>query len=57
MTRYEVTVHTGDRRDASAFNDVFIRLVGTDGASERTMLKNDRQTSAFSKGDVSLETG
>lgn len=55
MVCYEVTVHTGNRKDASTFSDVFIKLVGTDGESERTMLKNDKQTSAFRQGDVSLE--
>ncbi|KAF1378131.1 hypothetical protein PFLUV_G00186910 [Perca fluviatilis] len=35
MVNYEVTVSTGKLVGAATFNDVFIKLVGTDGESER----------------------
>ena len=52
MVNYEVTLSTGDLAYASTFNNVFIKLVGTDGESERTWLKGALQ---FTKGTVSLK--
>lgn len=55
MVYYEVTVFTGSYDDATTFNDVFIKLVGIDGKSERTMLKNEEHISPFTQGKVSLK--
>ncbi|KAM7419361.1 hypothetical protein PAMA_016471 [Pampus argenteus] len=38
MVEYKVTVFTANLAGAATFNDVFIKLVGTDGESERTWL-------------------
>ncbi|XP_077950774.1 polyunsaturated fatty acid lipoxygenase ALOX15B [Gasterosteus aculeatus] len=46
MVKYEVTVFTTDVADAVTFNDVFIKLVGTDGESDRIWL--DRYKGALS---------
>uniref|UniRef100_A0A8D0D8M0 PLAT domain-containing protein n=1 Tax=Sander lucioperca TaxID=283035 RepID=A0A8D0D8M0_SANLU len=40
MVNYEVTVSTGNLAFAATFNNVFIKLVGTDGESKRTLLGN-----------------
>ncbi|XP_077428046.1 polyunsaturated fatty acid lipoxygenase ALOX15B-like [Vanacampus margaritifer] len=40
MVLYEVTVYTGDRVCAATLNSVHIRLVGTDGKSDRTLLNS-----------------
>lgn len=40
MIDYEVTVFTADTVLATTFNNVFIKLVGTDGDSERQWLVN-----------------
>ncbi|XP_057698628.1 arachidonate 12-lipoxygenase, 12R-type-like [Corythoichthys intestinalis] len=40
MVDYEVTVYTGDRINATTVNPVHIKLVGTDGESDRTWLKS-----------------
>ncbi|XP_061626759.1 arachidonate 12-lipoxygenase, 12R-type-like [Phyllopteryx taeniolatus] len=40
MVTYEVTVYTGDRVHATTMNPVHIKLVGTDGESERTWLRS-----------------
>ncbi|XP_077380150.1 arachidonate 12-lipoxygenase, 12R-type-like [Festucalex cinctus] len=40
MVDYEVTVHTGDRVHATTVNPVHIKLVGTDGESDRTWLRS-----------------
>ncbi|XP_061685164.1 polyunsaturated fatty acid lipoxygenase ALOX15B-like [Syngnathoides biaculeatus] len=40
MVDYKVTVHTGRRLKAATLNNVRIKLVGTDGESERTELKS-----------------
>ncbi|TDH05392.1 hypothetical protein EPR50_G00142390 [Perca flavescens] len=39
MANYEVTVSTGNVDYAATFNNVFVKLVGTDGESKRTWLK------------------
>ncbi|XP_073326355.1 polyunsaturated fatty acid lipoxygenase ALOX15B-like [Pagrus major] len=36
MVDYEVTIHTGNRACASTINSTYIKLVGTDGESDRT---------------------
>ncbi|KAK9540482.1 hypothetical protein VZT92_002932 [Zoarces viviparus] len=40
MVDYIVTVYTGDLAFAGTFNNVYIKLVGTDGESKRTWLEN-----------------
>ncbi|KAM9819931.1 polyunsaturated fatty acid lipoxygenase ALOX15B-like isoform 3-T3 [Syngnathus typhle] len=40
MVVYEATVYTGDRIQATTLNSVHIKLVGTDGESDRTWLKS-----------------
>ncbi|XP_077380664.1 arachidonate 12-lipoxygenase, 12R-type-like [Festucalex cinctus] len=40
MVDYEVTVYTGDRVNATTLNSVNIKLVGTDGESDRTWLRS-----------------
>ncbi|XP_035850116.1 polyunsaturated fatty acid lipoxygenase ALOX15B-like [Sander lucioperca] len=52
MVNYEVTVSTGNLAFAATFNNVFIKLVGTDGESKRTWLKGALQ---FTDGTVSLK--
>ncbi|XP_070783214.1 hydroperoxide isomerase ALOXE3-like [Enoplosus armatus] len=53
MKDYEVTVSTGNRVRASTFNNVFIKLVGTEGESEHKWLKGAK---AFRIGAVSTFT-
>ena len=50
MVNYEVTVSTGKLVGAATFNDVFIKLVGTDGESERV-----KRTLPPTSGTVSLK--
>ncbi|KAF7217926.1 polyunsaturated fatty acid lipoxygenase ALOX15B [Nothobranchius furzeri] len=50
MMKYEVTVFTSDRVSATTLNNVFIKLVGTDGESERKLLISLRGASAFVRG-------
>ncbi|XP_061765264.1 hydroperoxide isomerase ALOXE3-like [Nerophis ophidion] len=40
MVVYEVTVYTGDRVHATTLNYIHIKLVGTEGESDRTWLKS-----------------
>ncbi|XP_077428040.1 arachidonate 12-lipoxygenase, 12R-type-like [Vanacampus margaritifer] len=40
MVDYEVTVYTGDRVHATTVNPVHIKLVGTEGESDRTWLRS-----------------
>ncbi|XP_061626744.1 arachidonate 12-lipoxygenase, 12R-type-like [Phyllopteryx taeniolatus] len=40
MVDYEVTVYTGDRLNSTTLNPVHIKLVGTDGESERMWLRS-----------------
>ncbi|TDG99347.1 hypothetical protein EPR50_G00193140 [Perca flavescens] len=49
MVNYEVTLSNGNLAYAYSFNKVFIKLVGTDGESERTWLKGALQ---FTKGTL-----
>lgn len=54
MPSYDVTVSTADIVSATTFNNVFIKLVGEDGESERQWLVNFKGAAAFMKGMVSL---
>ncbi|XP_035992938.1 polyunsaturated fatty acid lipoxygenase ALOX15B-like [Fundulus heteroclitus] len=56
MLDYEVTVFTANRPFAATFNNVFIKLVGTSGESERKWLLSLRGASAFAKGAVASFT-
>ncbi|KAF1378127.1 hypothetical protein PFLUV_G00186870 [Perca fluviatilis] len=49
MVNYEVTVSTGNLACATTFNDVFVKLVGTDGESKRTWIKG---TISFTHGTL-----
>ncbi|KAM7419363.1 hypothetical protein PAMA_016473 [Pampus argenteus] len=51
MVEYKVTVFTANLAGAATFNDIFIKLVGTDGESERTWLHS--WTPSFCPGSVS----
>uniref|UniRef100_A0A665W4G4 Hydroperoxide isomerase ALOXE3-like n=1 Tax=Echeneis naucrates TaxID=173247 RepID=A0A665W4G4_ECHNA len=54
---YKVTVHTTSVTNATnaiTFTDVFIKLVGTEGESDRTRLLNPRGTTSFHSGAVSV---
>uniref|UniRef100_H3DKZ7 Arachidonate epidermal lipoxygenase 3 n=1 Tax=Tetraodon nigroviridis TaxID=99883 RepID=H3DKZ7_TETNG len=53
MVRYHVTVSTADVVAATTFNNVFIKLVGEDGESERRLLVSLKGAAAFIKGAVS----
>lgn len=55
MAKYIVTVTTGNLAGATTLNNVFIKLVGTDGESKRKWLIGLKGASAFIKGTVSLE--
>ena len=55
MVDYKVTVSTSHATTATTFNNVFIKLVGTDGESERKWLIGFRGATAFVKGAVSLK--
>ena len=55
MVDYKVTVFTGSLDHATTFNNVYIKLVGTDGESDRTLLRDYKQPLAFIKGAVSLK--
>lgn len=54
MLDYEVTVFTANRATATTFNNVFIKLVGISGESERKWLFNLRGAAAFVRGAVSM---
>uniref|UniRef100_A0A3B3YNT5 Lipoxygenase domain-containing protein n=1 Tax=Poecilia mexicana TaxID=48701 RepID=A0A3B3YNT5_9TELE len=56
MVDYEVTVYTANRTAATTFNNVFIKLVGTSGESERKWLFNLKGASAFVRGAVASFT-
>lgn len=56
MVKYVVTVFTADLAAAATLNKVFIKLVGTDGESERKWLMSLKGASAFIKGAVSLKS-
>ena len=52
MVDYEVTVITGSRLYSFTYDYIYVKLVGTDGESERTCFNT---TKAFVTGAVSLE--
>lgn len=54
MVDYKVSVSTGNLAMATTFNNVFIKLVGTDGESKRAWLVSLKGALAFVKGAVSL---
>ncbi|XP_068178376.1 hydroperoxide isomerase ALOXE3-like [Antennarius striatus] len=53
MVTYEVTIYTGERVAATTFSNVYIKLVGTDGESDRTWLLGFKVVLSFIKGAVS----
>uniref|UniRef100_A0A671TZE0 Hydroperoxide isomerase ALOXE3-like n=1 Tax=Sparus aurata TaxID=8175 RepID=A0A671TZE0_SPAAU len=53
MVDYEVTIFTGSLDQATSYNEVYIKLVGTDGESHRTRLIDYKGSSAFIRGAVS----
>ncbi|XP_020504092.2 hydroperoxide isomerase ALOXE3 [Labrus bergylta] len=53
MVKYQVTITTGSIAGASTFNHIFIKLVGTDGESDRSWLINFKGALAFTPGAVS----
>lgn len=55
MVNYIVTVFTGNFAASTTLNNVFIKLVGTDGESKRKWLIGLKGASAFIRGTVSLE--
>lgn len=52
MGDYEVIIFTGNVSNASTFNKIYIKLVGTDGESERTHLWSC--VPSFYRGAVSM---
>ncbi|XP_073321845.1 arachidonate 12-lipoxygenase, 12R-type-like [Pagrus major] len=56
MVDYEVTVFTDNLDHATTYNDVYIKLVGTDGESHRTQLRDYKGPLAFIRGAVSSFT-
>ncbi|XP_061586510.1 polyunsaturated fatty acid lipoxygenase ALOX15B-like [Cololabis saira] len=56
MAEYEVAVFTDNRVAATTFNNVFIKLVGTEGESERTRLVSKKGMFLFTRGAVSYFT-
>lgn len=55
MVWYVVTVTTANLTQATTFNNVFIKLVGEDGESDRTWLASLKGACTFYKGAVSVE--
>ncbi|XP_042340950.1 polyunsaturated fatty acid lipoxygenase ALOX15B-like isoform X2 [Plectropomus leopardus] len=53
MVSYEVTVSTGNLAGATTINNVFIKLVGTEGESDRKWLMGFKGASSFMRGVVS----
>ncbi|XP_031727291.1 arachidonate 15-lipoxygenase B-like isoform X3 [Anarrhichthys ocellatus] len=56
LVNYIVTVATGDLAFAGTFHNVYIKLVGTDGESERTWLESLKGALSFMSGAVSSFT-
>uniref|UniRef100_A0A3P9MN05 Arachidonate 15-lipoxygenase type B n=1 Tax=Oryzias latipes TaxID=8090 RepID=A0A3P9MN05_ORYLA len=56
MVNYKVTLYTDDRVAAGTLNHVYIKLVGTQGESERKWLMGLKGAKAFKKGAVSSFT-
>lgn len=55
MVSYKVTVSTAYLTGATTFCSVFIKLVGTDGESEREWLMGFKGAATFMKGAVSVK--
>ncbi|XP_030004877.1 hydroperoxide isomerase ALOXE3-like [Sphaeramia orbicularis] len=53
MVTYTVTVFTGNIAGATTFNNIFIKLVGTDGESDRKWLVGLKGAASFYQGAVS----
>ncbi|XP_039879966.1 hydroperoxide isomerase ALOXE3-like isoform X1 [Simochromis diagramma] len=53
MVQYKVTVFTGDHLNSTTLNNVFIKLVGKDGESDRTWLMGLKGATSFVIGAVS----
>ncbi|XP_075947439.1 polyunsaturated fatty acid lipoxygenase ALOX15B-like isoform X2 [Anarhichas minor] len=56
LVNYIVTVATGDLDFAGTFHNVYIKLVGTDGASKRTWLESLKGPLSFMSGAVASFT-
>ncbi|XP_030587259.1 arachidonate 12-lipoxygenase, 12R-type-like [Archocentrus centrarchus] len=56
MVAYEVTVFTDNRFNSTTLNNVFIKLVGTGGESDRKWLMSLKGASSFVRGAVSSFT-
>ncbi|XP_029020127.1 hydroperoxide isomerase ALOXE3-like [Betta splendens] len=56
MVDYEVTVSTDNRVNATTLNNIFIKLVGTAGESQRKWLVGLKGATAFIRGAVSTFT-
>uniref|UniRef100_A0A665XD62 Uncharacterized protein n=1 Tax=Echeneis naucrates TaxID=173247 RepID=A0A665XD62_ECHNA len=56
MVEYKVTVSTTNIATATTFSNVFIKLVGTDGESDRTWLLSLKGVASFFRGAVSSFT-
>lgn len=54
MVDYKVTITTANLAGATTFNNVFIKLVGTDGESEHKWLVSLKGAASFTRGAVSL---
>ncbi|XP_034043739.1 hydroperoxide isomerase ALOXE3-like [Thalassophryne amazonica] len=54
MLLYEVTVFTGNLSLATTFNNVYVKLVGTDGESSRTWLVSSKMLAGFFRGAVTV---
>lgn len=53
MVAYEVTVYTADLTKATTFSNIYIKLVGTDGESERKWLISLKGAASFMRSAVS----
>ncbi|XP_028258113.1 arachidonate 12-lipoxygenase, 12R-type-like [Parambassis ranga] len=53
MVDYKVTITTANVAGATTFNNVFIKLVGTDGESEHKWLVSLKGAASFTRGAVS----
>ncbi|KAJ0050763.1 hypothetical protein NL108_005877, partial [Boleophthalmus pectinirostris] len=53
MVKYKVTIHTASNLNSTTLNMVFIKLVGEQGESVRTMLMGLKGVASFYRGTVS----
>ncbi|XP_029020120.1 hydroperoxide isomerase ALOXE3-like [Betta splendens] len=56
MVDYEVTVSTDNRVQATTLNNIYLKLVGTDGESQRKWLMGLKGATTFIRGAVSTFT-